>query len=312
MMTLDEIYSLWVVQKARQVKKSTLATYRLNYVRNIQPSFGRMDVSSLTKKVIQPVLFQWMEEGKSAKFCHDLLILIRMIMRFAAEEMEMDIPDTRWRVIFPTVAKKEHAKVERYTQDEYRRIVDYAMNNPSPRNLGILLTICTGMRIGEVCALQWKDVDLSSKTIHINRTLERIYNADLKSTEVIFNTPKSESSRRCIPIMKNIFPIVKRFAAVCKPEYYVCTCSENHTEPRTLRNYYKRFIEEKVGIGRAIKFHGLRHTFATVLIENKVDVKTTSVLLGHADISTTMNVYVHPSEETKRAAMNAGLRKFFK
>lgn len=106
--------------------------------------------------------------------------------------------------------------------------------------------------------------------------------------------------------------MMKKFCAVSKPEYYVCTCSENFIEPRTYRNYYRSFILEKVKLGHVIKFHGLRHTFATVMIENKVDIKTTSVILGHSDVSTTLNVYVHPSEEAKRSAMNVGLKKLFK
>lgn len=95
-------------------------------------------------------------------------------------------------------------------------------------------------------------------------------------------------------------------------DYYVCTCSDAPIEPRTFRNYYKAYILEKVKLDHCIKFHGLRHTFATTLIENKVDIKTTSSILGHSDVSTTLNIYVHPSDEAKRDAMNVGLKKIFR
>lgn len=105
---------------------------------------------------------------------------------------------------------------------------------------------------------------------------------------------------------------MKKFYAVCKPDYYVCTCSEDFIEPRTLRTYYRIFILEKVKLNHCIKFHGLRHTFASTLIENKVDVKTVSTILGHSDISTTLNVYVHPSNEAKICAVNGGLKGIFR
>lgn len=311
-MKLNEVYNLWIVSKARQVKKSTISAYRTIYANVISPEFGDMDVSLLNKKLVQPVIYRWLDKGRSAKYCNDILIVFRMIMRYASEELDAEIPDIHWRMIFPTTSKVEQVKVERYTHDEYRKIVNYTLENPSPKNFGILLTICTGMRIGEICALKWKDIDLDKKTIQVNRTIERIYDNETKVTEILFSTPKTSSSKRCIPIMKNILPMMKKFYAVSKPDYYVCTCSENFIEPRTYRNYYRRFILEKVKLGHVIKFHGLRHTFATVMIENKVDIKTTSVILGHSDVSTTLNVYVHPSEEAKRNAMNVGLRKMFK
>lgn len=311
-MKLNEVYNLWVVSKTRQVKKSTISAYKMIYANTISPEFGNMDIKNLNKKCVQPIIYRWLDEGRSAKYCNDILIVFRMIMRYASEEMDEDIPDIHWRMVFPTTSKRAFDKVERYTQEEYRKIVNYAIENPSPRNLGILLTICTGMRIGEICALQWKDVDFDTKTIQVNRTIERIYNHDTKMSEIIFSTPKTSSSQRRIPIMREIIPMMKKFCAVSNPEYYVCTCSENFIEPRTYRNYYRSFILDKVKLGHVIKFHGLRHTFATVMIENKVDIKTTSVILGHSDVSTTLNVYVHPSEEAKRSAMNVGLKKLFK
>ena len=172
------------------------------------------------------------------------------------------------------------------------------------------------MRIGEICALQYGDIDLERKVIKVSKTIERIYmlesGGQMRSTKVIIGEPKTISSRREIPIMKDIYPLVKKFAAIARPDYYVCTCSENYVEPRTFRNYYRHFILDKVGLKHCIKFHGLRHTFASTLIENKVEVKTVSSILGHSDVSTTLNVYVHPSEDTKRNAINAALKRTFK
>ena len=312
-MTLAEVYENWLPMKERQVKSSTLAVYKMIFINILNPEIGNIDVEELNKKTIMPFLYNLMEKNRlSVKYCNDILIVLKMLIHYASEEFEINIPDTRWKMVWPTKAKTGTSKVERYTPLEYKKIVDYAMNNPSPRNLGILLTICTGMRIGEVCALQFKDIDLGNKTIHINKTMERIYNPDNKTSWIEIGTPKTTSSDRYIPIMKNIFPLVKRFFAVSNPDYYVCTCSDSFIEPRTFRNYYNTFIKDKVKLNHCIKFHGLRHTFATTLIENKVDIKTTSTILGHSDISTTLNLYVHPSDEAKRDAMNTGLKRIFK
>lgn len=311
-MKLTEVYKAWLPIKERQVKASTMAVYKMIFINIISPNIGNIEVEQLNKKIIIPFIYDLMEkDGQSVKYCNDILIVLKMLMHYAAEEFDIDIPDTRWKMVWPTKAKTGTSKIERYTPAEYRKIVDYAMSNPSPRNLGILLTICTGMRIGEVCALQWMDIDLDNKTIHVNKTMERIYNPDNKTTWIEIGTPKTTSSDRNIPIMKSILPIVKKFCSVSNPDYYVCTCSDKFIEPRTFRNYYKIFILEKVKLDHCIKYHGLRHTFASTLIENKVDIKTTSVILGHSDVSTTLNIYVHPSEEAKRDAMNAGLKRIF-
>lgn len=317
-MKLTDVYAEWLPIKKRQVKESTLSCYQLIFINVIKPKFGNEDVETLNKKVVMSFIFELLDSGsKSKKYCSDILIVLKMLIRFASDELDIIVPDTSWKIVWPTKNKIAAPKLERYTPDEYKKIVDYVISNPSPRNLGVLLTICTGMRIGEVCALQWKDIDLDNKTIHVNKTMERIYIPDnigtaRKKTKVEIGSPKTTSSDRYIPILKDILPVVKRFSAVCNPDYYVCTCDEKFIEPRSLRVYYQTFILDKVKLDHCIKFHGLRHTFASTLIENKVDIKTVSTILGHSDISTTLNVYVHPSDEAKRDAVNVGLKRIFR
>lgn len=312
-MTLDEVYKEWLPVKLRQVKKTSLATYKLSYDRHVRPTFGNAELMDLKKKTIMPFFWKLLDEGISAKYCTDICIIIKMLIRFAGDELEEDVPDTTWKLALPSKNKTAVTKIERYTPAECKKITDYAVANPSPRNLGILLTLCSGMRIGEICALQWKDVDINNKLIHVNKTIMRVYLDEIeKKTEIEIGTPKTTSSDRHIPILKDIFPLVKKFASLYNPEYYVCSCAEKYIEPRTFRNYYKSFILDKVKLDHCIKFHGLRHTFATMLIENKMDIKTVSTILGHSDISTTLDVYTHPSEETKRDAINVGLKRIFK
>ena len=317
-MKLDDVYKEWLTVKERQVKNSTLAAYQQIYIKKLSPVFGDMEVGLLSKKTIVPFLHNLMDKGLSVKTCNDILIVLKMLLQFAKEELELTAVAPTWKMVWPSRNKGTVQKMERYSPDEYKKIVECASENPSPRNLGILIAICSGMRIGELCALQWRDIDLANKTIHVCKTLERIYvpgedgTFENASTYIEIGTPKTVNSDRYIPILKNILPVIKKFAAVCKPDYYVSTCAETYTEPRTFRNYYKEFILEKVKLDHCIKFHGLRHTFATTLIENKIDVKTVSTILGHSDVSTTLNLYVHPSSQAKTDAVNAGLKSIFK
>ena len=146
----------------------------------------------------------------------------------------------------------------------------------------------------------WADIDADKGTITVNRTIERIYivEGDHKHTELVINTPKTKNSCREIPMSKELLAMVKPLKKVVNQDYYVLTNEEKPTEPRTYRNYYHQLMK-RLDIPR-LKYHGLRHSFATRCIESNCDYKTVSVLLGHANITTTLNLYVHPNMEQKK------------
>ena len=310
-MTIENIYRNWIEVKKHQVKKSTLAAYQMIVFSIIIPHYQDTDVRTIDKRAIVTFMYLLLDSGKSKQYCGDILIVLRMLLQHASEEFDISMHEFRFKMSWPSKNMEEKKEIERYTPEEFKKIVDYSLENPSPRHLGITLAICTGMRIGELCALRWEDVDLTNRLIHVSRTIERIYNIETLKTEVIIGSPKTITSNRYIPILKEIFPLIKKFQAISKPEYYICTMSSSYIEPTTFRKYYKTFILNDVKIDHCIKFHGLRHTFASTLIENKVDVKTVSTLLGHSDIQTTLNIYVHPSDGQKRDAVN-GLKKILK
>lgn len=166
---------------------------------------------------------------------------------------------------------------------EYKKIIDYILKNISSRSVGILLGIFTGMRIGEICALQFKDIDFDEKIIHVNKTIQRIYNPldELEPSKIVITPGKTKNSIREIPITDEILKILKTIKI--NDDYYVLSNSKKAIEPRTYRKFYNKFMNE-AGV-QPIKFHALRHTFASINIENGVDVKTISDILGHSDIS---------------------------
>ena len=141
-------------------------------------------------------------------------------------------------------------------------------------------------------------------TITVSRTIERIYivEGEKKHTELVINTPKTKNSCREIPMSRELLTMVKPLKKVVNDDFYVLTNDEHPTEPRTYRNYYNKFMTA-LGIPK-LKYHGLRHSFATRCIEAGCDYKTVSVLLGHSNISTTLNLYVHPNMEQKKRCIS--------
>ena len=171
------------------------------------------------------------------------------------------------------------------------------MTTPTPQNIGILLALCTGMRIGEICAMKWEDVDFKQKIITVKHTVGRVYNCELKSTEKIDSSPKTKKSYREIPISKQLLKAMRIVKKLSSSPYVVGTSGQSK-EPRSYRDYFARLLK-RLNIP-PIVFHGLRHTFATRCIESQCDYKTVSVILGHSNVATTLNLYVHPNINQKK------------
>ena len=195
------------------------------------------------------------------------------------------------------------------TVANHKKILDHIKANFSFKALGIYICLTTGLRIGEICALRWEDIDTQAGTLQVKRTIERIYilEGEKKHTELVINDPKTPNSIREIPLSVEALSLIKPLMKVVNSRFYVISNDSKPIEPtviepRTYRAYYKRLMES-LGIP-AIKFHGLRHSFATRCIESNCDYKTVSVLLGHSDISTTLNLYVHPNMEQKKRCIS--------
>ena len=230
------------------------------------------------------------------KSVKDILVVLKMVMKFGVKNEWMNYYE--WDIKYPTdVAGK---KLEVLSVANHKKILNYIQSHFSFPGLGIYISLSTGLRIGEICALKWSDINVYDGILTVNRTIERIYiiEGERKHTELVINTPKTKNSCREIPINKELLTMLKPLKKVINDDYYILTNDERPTEPRTYRNYYKRLME-KLDIPK-LKYHGLRHSFATRCIEIGCDYKTVSVLLGHSNISTTLDLYVHPNMEQKK------------
>ena len=292
--TIREIALAWKIDKQRYVKQSTYAAYVLVLENHILPAFGECE--ALSEKIVQEFVLRKLNGGLSVKTVKDILIVLKMVMKFGVKNEWMNYCE--WDIKYPTT--ETNKEIEVLTVAHHKKILDFIKQNFTFRNLGIYISLTTGLRIGEICGLKWSDINTDNGTITVNRTIERIYMVDgeRKHTELVINTPKTKNSCREIPMNKELLAMVKPLKKVVNTDFYVLTNEEKPTEPRTYRNYNHRLMT-RLDIPR-LKYHGLRHSFATRCIESNCDYKTVSVLLGHANITTTLNLYVHPNMEQKK------------
>ena len=292
--TVREIAGAWKEYKRPYVKQSTMAAYVLILENHVLPYFG--DNDSLHEQAVQTFVLQKLESGLSAKTVKDILIVLKMVMKFGVKNEWMSYCE--WDIKYPPSSENKVLDVLSVTN--HRKILNHIQSHFTFMGLGIYISLSTGLRIGEICALKWSDINVSDGILTVNRTIERIYliEGERKHTELVINTPKTKNSCREIPMSKELFGILKPLKKVVNEDYYILTNDERPTEPRTYRNYYKRLME-KLDIPK-LKYHGLRHSFATRCIEVGCDYKTVSVLLGHSNISTTLDLYVHPNMEQKK------------
>ncbi len=294
---ISEVIELWKTNKKQYVKKSSFSAYTLLVENHLLPTFGSK--YSIEETEVQAFVFQKLKAGLSQKTIKDILIVLKMILKFGAKHKWLIYAP--FDIQFPT--EREKHNIEVLTKNDQRKIMNYIQEHFTFRNLGVYICLSSGMRIGEVCALTWEDIDTNNGVISVNRTIQRIYVIEdgSRKTELILDTPKTKNSIREIPISKDLLRILKPFKKIVNPSFFVLTNDAKPTEPRTYRSYYKNLMRElKMP---ELKFHGLRHSFATRCIESNCDYKTVSVLLGHSNISTTLNLYVHPNMEQKKKAI---------
>ena len=295
----------WMNIKKNYIKESTYSNYSNIISNHIMPELGQIKISNLNNKIIQDYLITKYKNGRldrkgglSNKTIRDIIAVIKSSLKYAIKEEVID--NINLDFIYPKISSKE--KIYTLSKEDQNKLTSYIKANPNIKNLGILLALYSGIRIGELCALRWEDIDFKNNILHINKTLQRIYIKDDKEkiSKIIITTPKTHNAEREIPISKCFANILKGYKN--EANAYILSCSDKWIEPRTFRRYFNR-ISKKANIN-SINFHGLRHTFATNCIKLGIDYKTVSELLGHANINITLNLYVHPQMSQKKKCIN--------
>ena len=260
---------------------------------------------SISEVEVQQFAFNKLKSGLSKKTVHDIIAVLKSVGRFGAKRGMFEMPS--WDIEYPSDTAARVLPV--LSLANHKKLLNAISSAPTPQNIGIMIALCCGLRIGEVCALQWKDVDMARRIITVAGTAGRIYNCDLMATEQYVSTPKTLNSNREIPISPLLFKALNMVKKQQKVEKYVVGEGSKAKEPRTYRDTFSRILK-RLEIP-SIVFHGLRHTFATRCIESGCDYKTVSVILGHSNVATTLNLYVHPNLDQKKRCISR-MNKFIR
>ncbi len=293
----------WLLHLKPCVKETTFIKYKNLLKTYIIPYIGNFFLDEITNKVIDSYCRQMMKKGGclnkglSPKTVSDILSLIRNILRYASDSGYLTLTDAKSITI-----KLPAKEMKVLSLSEQAVLCNYIYKNPSLINIGILISLFTGIRVGELCALKWEDISLPDKTIYIHHTMQRIQTDNDKrcKTKITITTPKSLRSVRTIPLPDELIQIITNFQN--SPQSFFLTGRDNKwIEPRTMQNHLKKLL--KINSIEKINYHCLRHTFATRCVELGFDIKSLSEILGHANVNITMNRYVHPTMELKRTNM---------
>ena len=281
----------WLKYKKNTVKKSTYYNYSYSVAKYLYPSFAGKNITKIKN---YNNFIEELSDTLSPKTVRDIVTKLKEIINFYEEEH-----NTKLNIKKMSLPKMNKKEIQILSNKEKQKLEKYCIQQNDLKSLGILICLNTGLRVGEVCALRWENVDFETRRIHVEKTIERIYSKEENKTIVIIDTPKSITSVRTIPINSKLYNILKQIRGKSKKTDFVLTgSSEHYVEPRNYQ-YNFREILKKSKIKR-YKFHTLRHTFATNCIEAGMDIKSLSEILGHADVSITLNIYVHSSDKAKR------------
>ena len=300
----DWIYE-WLIEKKEYIKESTYANYSNNIFNHIIPKLGNIYIQDLNHKIIQNFLLDLFKNGRkdglgglSEKTIKDITIIIKGSLRKAINEEKI----RHFELTFNYPKDNKDSKIYILSKHEQNKLTNYVLENLTNRNIGLLISLYSGLRIGELCALQWNDIDFKKNTLSVNKTIQRVYIKDKEKniSKVIITTPKTKNANREIPINKDFLELLKHLKT--KDEDYIITGTNKYLEPRTYRKYFNKVLKQ-VKI-KQFNFHSLRHTFATNCISLGVDYKTVSELLGHANVNITLNLYVHPRLSQKKKCID--------
>lgn len=301
--TYGEILEHW--QKANKIKHKTATNIKYDYMidKHIKPILKDVKLGKINTGMLNDFLLDKLYNGRidnkgglSPSYVRTMMIIINSSLVYSYEQGYSNF--IRAKVPLPPIPK-EDPKILSMT--EQKKLEQYIIDNLTPTNIGIMIALRTGLRVGEICALTWSNIDFDSRTLHVGNTIVRTNSKGDFNCPFIIDKPKTLTSIRDVPISDFLVNLLQKIKCNSKSEFVV---SEKATfiSPTTFEYRYHKTLRLS-GI-KDINFHGLRHTFATRCIEAGIDDKTLSEILGHSNVSITLNTYVHSSLELKRQQMD--------
>ena len=293
-MTVQQASERFLLLKKTELKPSSYDRYTFIIRHHILPELGTIPLRMLTAEKLS-VFFQCLQEkGLSEKSVRDVGVLLKSILKKAKKKWHCDCPASEaelpaWRA----------NKVSVFTEYEVAMLAEHIVAAPDMTGLCILLVLNTGLRLGEICALKKADIDLNSGILRIERSVQRIKSGAV--TQLLLQTPKSQNSRRSVPIPADMLVLLTHALTGIPAGAFLLTGNDRPLDPRTMQYRYKSLLK-RCGVAYR-NFHVLRHTYATRCMEQNVDIKSISEMLGHSDVRITLGTYVHSSMIHKQRAV---------
>lgn len=293
----------WKEMVRYRIKASSFALYHTLLEYHLIPCFGKMYLDEIDGAAVQKFIAQKRAEHYSASYVRSMTLLLQNILR-KAKELQINVP----YMAMPTLPRTGFS-TKSFSPKDWNTLRVFLMKRQDAFSFGVLICMCTGIRIGELSGLKWGDFDMETGQFLIQRTVSRIRNLSVESTGTIegvprtilnIGPPKTPSSMRRIPLPSFLTELLR--AQAQHPDCFILTGTSNCMEPRTIQKRYSKCLKECHL--PYLNFHSLRHSFATLGIQKGVDYRSLSEILGHSSVTTTLNIYVHSDMNRKRQCMD--------
>ena len=298
--SFEDWVEYWLEMTIRpHIKLSTYAGYRRNIERHLYPYLGKNELKKISSEQIQTMIDQ-LQMNLAASTLRGICRLLRSILHSAwCKGM---ISSNPYRDIRVPKAPKKTPRV--LTQQEQKKLEKHLLQKEN--NVEYLLSLYTGLRVGEICGLCWEDIDFENQLLHVQKTVQRVaFYRGKKRTQLISGSPKSQTSMREIPLPAFLLTILKK-----RKEKNSCSQTapvfpgrkKGYRDPRIMQKRIST-ICHSLGI-HGIHMHTLRHTFATRCLEKGIGYEVLCELLGHSSPQITLRYYAHCTPQTKRDSVN--------
>lgn len=296
--------NIWLENYIKMTSKLKTYTIYKNIIENrLKPKFGEYELNEISPLIVQYYISELLTQGNkinnkglSPSTINLIITIIQNSLKTAYSTGKLK-EYTLNKIKRPKLKEKE---ITCFTLKEQKKIEQAILSSKKKKLIGIIICLYTGLRIGELLALQLDDIDFNKGIININKTCYEGKNYNEKIERILLE-PKTKSSKRTIPIPKQILPLIINLKKNNKTKYLI----EENNKFITIRSYQRSFSLLLKHLNIPHKgFHSLRHTFATRAIENGMDVKSLSEILGHKNSTITLNRYAHSLFDYKQEMMN--------